>query len=109
MTPSFPTRRSSVLGDYVRPVREQPGERNLRLRYAMRVRHRADRVNDREVGGEIFVRIARVVAAPVALGQLVAAAHRAREDAAAERRIGDEADAMQIGRASSRERVCQYV
>src|SRR3546814_6240516 len=46
-------------GDDVRPLREQPGERNLRLRYAMRVRHRADRVNDREVGREIFVRIAR--------------------------------------------------
>src|SRR3546814_12085875 len=60
----------------------------------MLVRYRADRIDDREVGGEILVRIAGVIAAPVALGKLVAAAHRAREEAAAERRIGDEADAM---------------
>src|SRR3546814_2549201 len=54
----------------------------------------ADRFDDAQVGGQILVRIARVVSPPVVLGQFVAAAHGAGQETAAERRIGDDADAM---------------
>src|SRR5690606_8054371 len=73
-------------------LREQPGERDLRVRDAVLCRDAGDGIDDRKVGGQIFFRVARIVAPPVILGKLVAAADCAGEEAAAERRIGNEAD-----------------
>ena len=75
-------------------LRQQPGERDLPRRAALRAAPSPRcAATSCEVAREIVAGEARMAAAAVALGNVGRLLHRAGQQAAAERRIGDEGDA----------------
>ena len=78
-------------GHHVLPLRQQPGEAELRGRAALLRGDRLDLRNQRAVLREVLLLEARMRGAPPV--DLREVGDRAGQEAAAERRIGDEADA----------------
>ena len=80
-------------GDVV-ALREQPGQRDLRRCGARLGGDGLDLVDDAQVALEVLAGEARVGLAPVVVGELLGRADLAGEEAVAERRVGNEADAQ---------------
>ena len=91
---SFAAARADERDDVV-AARERPGDRDLRDRRALRLRERAERLDEREVALEVLAREARCGGAEVVRGQRVGAFLRpvAGEQAAGEHAVGGDADA----------------
>ena len=83
--------------DYVRPLRQQPGEAELRGSAAFLLGDCFDALHQLTVLGEIIAHEAGVTAARVALGQISEIGDGAGQQAAAERGVGDKGDAEVAG------------
>src|SRR6202030_3295165 len=80
-------------GHDVLPLRQHPGERQLRRAAALRFRERSHLIDQRQIAREVLALEARV-GAPVVIGlEILGALDGAGEKAAAERTVGHEADA----------------
>src|SRR5207247_11317293 len=84
--------------DDVLPAVQHPGERQLSRRDGLVGCELLDALGELQVLLEVLAREARVVAAEVALVELVGRGQAPCEEAAAERRVGDEADAELLER-----------
>src|SRR4029078_6762742 len=80
--------------DDVAPAGQQPGNRQLRGRALLPARERLDALDDLEGLLEVLSLEARIVAPPVVGREIVDRSEAAGEEAAAERAVGDEADAQ---------------
>jgi hypothetical protein len=78
---------------HVLALRQHPGEDELRGGALLFFRDRLEPGEDLHVLVQVLALEARMREAPVALGQVRLAVHRAGEHAAAERRVGDQRDA----------------
>lgn len=79
--------------NHIPPLRQQPRERQLARRAALALRNLPQLVHELQITGEVLGREARGEAAEVAVFKVVGGAVRARQEAAAERRVGDDGDA----------------
>ncbi len=77
---------------------EHPGERELPWGDALLRRELLDALGEREVPLQVLAGEARAVAAEVALVELLGRAEAPRQEAASERRVGDQADAELLER-----------
>src|SRR6185436_3982154 len=85
--------RRSRNRDDVGTARQQPGERELRRRAALLPREILDAGHEIEIALEVLALKARVLTTPVAWREIVHRAEPSGEEPAAERAVGDEADA----------------
>src|SRR4029077_19002683 len=80
-------------GHDVLPLRQHPGERQLRRRAALLEREGLHRVDQREIARKVLALKARVAAPVVVGGEIIGALEGTGEKAAPERAVGHEADA----------------
>src|SRR4029453_8859028 len=78
----------------IRPLRQHPRQRELRRLATLLRRDLPDALDEAHVLSEVLLAEARELPAPVVLGQVFRLLEVARQEAAPERAVGDEADAQ---------------
>src|SRR5205823_13756069 len=81
-------------GNDLAPLRQNPGERQLRRLAILLRRNLSDALDEPHVLSEVLILKARELSAPVVLRQVFRLLEASRQEAATERAISDKADAQ---------------